>query len=392
MSLSLEQLLTPVTKEQALQLQIDLLVSLGFTGAGSFQPGSWRRSIMEATAELHANVTQTIVVLAGSGFNDTAEGDGLTLLSKSHYDNERTDPVKTIGVTVVGDPEDQGPFTILASELVVRDTINDFTYRNTGTINVAQGETGVAAEIVAEVGGSDRNVANNTITEVVEGPGGLTVNNPDPGSGSWITTSGADAEGDPALKTRNETKWSTLAKEGSPGNAYKNWALEADDSITRSQVDDQNPRGPGTVDQYVAGNAGPVGPTAVTAVQDYINGDTDGIGRRPVTVDYLTIDAIDLPVVVAGEIFILAAKNTPATQLAINEAVIALFKTIPVGGTKLAAPPATGFVLLGDIVTAIKQIDGVLNPALSSPAADVPVPLGNVATPDLTPAFTFTSV
>ena len=92
-------------------------------------------------------------------------------------------------------PYDQATLTQLEA---ADDTIG-LKYRNitAGTIP-AGGSLPLIFE--AESPGAQYNVPNNTITVLNTPLNGVTINNPDPGSGTWITSEGSDVETDERLK------------------------------------------------------------------------------------------------------------------------------------------------------------------------------------------------
>src|SRR5690606_696186 len=82
----------------------------------------------------------------------------------------------------------------------------------------------------AEEPGDDYNLANGTLTVMVTPLAGVTVANPDPGTGTWITQTGADEESDPELRERCRNKWSTLGT-GSTEDSYEFWAKQASNEV-----------------------------------------------------------------------------------------------------------------------------------------------------------------
>lgn len=392
MALSVLQLFDPVTKDEALETILDLLDSVGFN-ATSWQAGSFERTFTEMLAELFADHTVTDVAIARTGFNEEATGDGLTLLSKSHYDNERNEAGETEGlVTLTASADAPGPFTINASDMVGSDKDNGFTYRNITAGTLVAGGT-LQLTVKAEVAGASRNVPNDKITILQTPLQGVTINNPDPGSLTWITQDGVDKEQDPALRERNRTKWATLSL-FAPDAAYINFAREANVAVTKVLVDAQNPRGPGTIDVFIAGDSGSLSPTVVQQVQDFILGDDDGdgipdVGRAPVEVtrDGLlkTISATNFPQTISGLVTLEASKAGVTKQAEIEAAVDAFFKDAvesPIGG-RVLTEGGTGAIRLGRLQRVINAIDGVLNWAPTAPTADVPLTTSQVAVPTI---------
>src|SRR5262245_60767516 len=111
MALSFEQLLSPVTKDQALATLIDVLESLRFP-ARSWESGSIQRTLLEGVALLYSQALGAAVNLAKGGHNATAEGDLLTMFSDSQYDNQRFEGRKTQGMVTLTDAAKTGPHTV----------------------------------------------------------------------------------------------------------------------------------------------------------------------------------------------------------------------------------------------------------------------------------------
>lgn len=381
MPVSLDELIVPVTKDQALTLMFDMLRAHGFPIA-SWQSGSLQRTMFEAFAELASENILVADAIARAGFNPLSSGGWLDLLSESHYDNTRFAAVKTRGKVILTDVASTGPHVIGIDEVVISDAAGR-RYRNVTADTLLLNDF-VELEFEAEIAGADGNVDNDTIVVVVEGPPNVTCNNPDPGSGLWITIEGSNQETDASLRERNATKWATLSVNG-PAEAYVNWARNASPAVTRVWVDDQNPRGPGTVDVYIAGADGPVSGAVVTAVEDYINGDTDQVGRKGIGTDLFVASATQHPIDITAQVYFnptyLVAEITAAVEAAIAEYI----ENVPIGGTKSFDQDAGEF-LLGGFYHALFSIAGVVNIILSAPLTNVALAKGEVAiigTPDI---------
>jgi hypothetical protein len=93
--LTLAQLRTPITEDQAVQTLLDQLQALGFN-VSSWQSGSVERDIVEAIGFVLADSTKSTDALSRLGYNDSATGDALTELSFG--DGRRTD--RTVAVAL----------------------------------------------------------------------------------------------------------------------------------------------------------------------------------------------------------------------------------------------------------------------------------------------------
>jgi uncharacterized phage protein gp47/JayE len=363
MALSLAQLLTPKSEDEALTDLLAILDGLGFS-ASSWQSGSIQRTLVQLVARLQASASNTTLSIAKGRYNDLAEGDWLSLLSTSQFDNTRIAAVATRVTMTLSDPLSVGPTTIVTSQLVAKDQAGA-TYRNNAGGTLAAGGT-LSLQFDAEVAGR-------------ASPSTLTLTTPLAGITAVIATvdpivrPGADAESDSRLRTRNKAKWSTLAY-AAPADAYIAWALAASPSVTRAWVDDLNPRGPGTLDLYLAGPTAPVPGSVLTTVLDYIDGNVDGIYRRPLGSDLQVFSATAASVSITGTLYVLPAYSATAVRDLVYAALEAYFEALPVGGT----------VLVADLYRVIMGITGVRNVHLTAPTVDTTVSASSVPTPAMT--------
>lgn len=361
MGLSVEQLIQPLTQAQALDVVLEILQGLGFELPQSWQPGGIARTQAELSAELGAQYTEVSIALARSGFSKLAEGDWLTLLTESHYDQTRNEAVATQGICrLAASASAPGPFTLAAGEVVIRHAPTGFTYRNITGGTLATGGT-LDLTFEAETAGANRNVTSGTITGLVSDLSGVTVSNPVYADGTWITRLGADRERDAELHERNRTRWATLGY-GGVDAAYVHWGRSANPAIKRVAVDAQNPRGAGTIDVIIAGDLGGL-PSLVIPVKDYLLG-ADGVGRAPLEARaYLEVfSAEELATVEGGIVYIDAAYKDSASKIEEIEAALSeLYTTTPIGGTKLNSSSSAGYVLLATRLRTVTSILGVIN-------------------------------
>ena len=138
-----------------------------------------------------------------------------------------------------------------------------------------------------ESAGSAWNVGSGSITRMktyINGVDAVT------NEADWITVVGADEEEDEALRHRCYLVWEELARGGTAA-AYVSWALSVT-GVTSAFVDDDLPRGEGTLDLYIMGEAGAPDGALIEAVQAVVD------GSCPITADALVRvpDAINVPI------------------------------------------------------------------------------------------------
>ena len=379
--LTLSQLRTPVTETQALTTIFAELESLGFN-ATSWQSGSVQRTFCQMFARVYADWTTYVYYLSLFAFNATSTAGALTEFSDSHFDNQRVTEVNAAGTYTLTGGAVGPPYVVAIGELLVANAAG-VTFRNTTGCTVPASGT-ITCTIEAEVAGSGGNVANNTI-DVLQTPlAGVTGNNPPIAPAvTWLTTQGLDAETDATLRARNTSKWATLSY-AAPPEAYENWAISADTDITRSLVDDTNPRGAGTLDVYIARNNGAAIGADVTTVQAYID------DRRPVTADPEVIAATDAAQAFTATVYVTAALNNTTKQAEIATALATFINGLPIGGTVI--PGGTqGYMLHSELTQAISEVVGVRNITWATPTVNTAIAATAVMTVGAV-TFTYTDI
>ncbi len=366
--LTLADLLKTTSVEDALQLEIDILQSVGFN-ATSWQEGSVQLTFLQMGATLFSTLTELTAAITSFGFNSTSAGDALTLFSDSNYDNQRFTATNTVGTIAHTTITGAGPYVIVVGQLVVQDDINGFTYRNTTADTFTSGST-VTLVYQAEETGAAKDVANNTITTLNTPLAGVSVNNPAIGvTGTWITGSAIDQETDPNLRVRNTTRWATLTGTA-PEDFYNNVVRNSDAAITRSTVDGTNAQGEGTVDIYIAGDG------AVSATEQAI-AQTAVDERRPVSAIATVLLPTNVGTAFVAEVFITASLNSTDEQASIEEAVTDFVNDQPIGGINFGGGGIVPFSILSQTVT---DFVSVVNVIWSSPTADISLAPNELAT------------
>ena len=375
--LSLGVLLKTTSVADALQLEIDILQSLGFN-ATSWQEGSVQLTFLEMGATLYSNLTELTAAITSFGFNSTATGDALELLSDSNYDNQKFKATNTVGTIAHTTITGAGPYVVLVGQLVVQDDVNGFTYRNTTGGTFTSGST-IDLVYKADETGANRNVSNNTITTLNTPLAGVSVNNPGPGAGAiWVTGAAIDTETDPNLRTRNTTRWATLTITA-PEDAYNNIVRNSTAAITRSTVNANNPTGTGTLDIYIAGPLGAVTGTEQTIAQTAVD------IKRPVTALPTVRLPTTIPITFAATVFITASLDTAAERTAIKQAVVDFINDQEIGGTDFGSGGVVPFSILSQTVTDFASVQNVNWTTVDYPGApaapgDVPLAPNEIAT------------
>jgi phage-related baseplate assembly protein len=382
MTILLEQLRTVPTRSQTLQWYLDQLQSLGFNVNG-WQSGTPQRTLLLGLSRVTTNFAEIAKQIVELSFNDLARGAALEAYSIARFGNAPK-PGSRAKHTVTLTNGGAVPYTIQVGQLLLA-TKQNVQFRNVTGGTVAAGGT-LAITVEALKKGSAGNVAENALTVMVTPLAGVSAANL-PGS---LVSSGEDPELDTALRLRNSTQWARLTVE-LVADSYINIALSASENIRRAAVNDTNPRGAGTIDVYIAGAGGTVGPTETAAAQNYFRDrafQTEGypadptpappMGANPDPTRVLVIPSGGTPVDVAGTIYYGSTFKQTDVQTKVEAAIQAFIALTPIGGYPYPAP---GKVLPKEnLVNAILKVPGVRTVVLTTPAADVPLVGFDVAT------------
>ncbi len=364
--LTLAQLRTEITEDQATQLLIDQLTIAGFSGT-SWQSGSEQRTTLEMMGWVYASSSQLAASAVDFAFNEASSGDALTEFSDSHYDNQRVVAGAAQHTCTLTCAAGSGPYTPAVGDLVGTDGV--VTFRNiTGGEALVEGGT-LDLTFQAETTGAAGNVAVGTITTLNTPLAGVTINNPDLGAGTSVTTLGQDDELDPALQARNRTKWASLPIE-TPADGYEYIARTAVSNI-RVKVDDSNPRGPGTIDIYIAGGSGVATSAEEAAVQAAYDARIMGALHDAVI---SASDTVNFVFTVYYESGLVAAE----LKVLVDAAITAYVNGAPIDGYDYSPGPS-GVLLYNDLTRVIEAVEGVTTVVLTTPAADFSVTAWRVA-------------
>lgn len=369
---TLKSLITPVTKDQAMANALATLASLGFPTT-NWASDSVPMATLHSFTELYADARTAIYNIATGGYLDLAVGPWLTLLAKSQYGLDRKEAVYAEGLATLTAAPTSGPHTIAVGQLTIASTSGRRFRNTTGGVLALGG--GLQLSWKAESPGSDWNVGVGTITTIVAGAlAGVTVANPTIGGGTWLTVSGANEESDPQLKIRCRTRWAVLAAPTGPRDAYIAYALDPANGapgVRRVYVDDANPRGPGSVDVYIAGEITTSTPTEITLVDAFIQ------PRRAISSDILILAAKEKSIPIVGTAY--ARATLGLTSVVASDAIVAYFKTLDIGGDDIPAL-APARVFRDQIEKPVLNL-GATSFVLTDPAIDTPLAKNEIAVP-----------
>lgn len=370
--LTLEQLTTPVTEDEALATLLSIATELGFQ-ATSWQTGSAQVRFFRLLARTWSKVSSTVSLIAAGGFTSlaaTTEGASgfLRLLARYFYDIEPLEAQPTIGKILLTSSPGAPVHTWSAGDMIIAneeqgiDGAITFTCTEGGTLGP---DSSITIEFKADVAGTSGNLAPNTPLFFWTPYVGVTATNPAllPASNTWITTPGEDEESDQRLFLRCMGRWSRLSYSNIDG-AYVGWALEALPALTRVTIDSSP--GDGTVRIIGATALGGLSPTQITTIEDYINGVNDGVGRRPINdiVSAVSADTVTTPALTVTAYVITGIIGVEAAELVIAQKLLAFIGQQPIGGVRLQG--SQGRILFDDLLeTAKTAAPGIRSVSLS---------------------------
>lgn len=376
MSYTLADLLDPPDETALTTTMLAALTSVGFP-VTSWPSGGAGRTLVQAFARVLAdalglvgNVARGSLLDLAPGTDPGSPGDWLTLFALSNYGLTRRAAASAVVKVRLAAASGAGPYTITPGQLwALSTTGRRYNSANTGSVTVTAGPSTVDIELRAESPGAAYNLglgAALTLETPLPGVTVLSIESSS-GSGTAMVTAGTDQERDAALRARCRSRWATIGLQHT-ADAYDALARQVPSVgdplvslVTRTKVDDTNPRGAGTVNVWIAGEAGPLDAPEEAAVDAYLQ------DRKSVTADLQVQNATAVPVNVTATIY--ARNNSDASDEA-EERVTNAINAVAIGGTVYRAQ------LLEELMTPA----GVFNAVISSPTGDTALDPDEVAT------------
>lgn len=214
--------------------------------------------------------------------------------------------------------------------------------------------------VEAEKAGAEYNVSENQITVsmiYLSGVSGIT------NEQGWIYSEGADIESEASLRNRTIASWSELSTNTTAARLKA--AVEAIPGVMCAYIDDQHPRGQGTVDVIVVGAAGETSEELVRKAQeetDKLKDNYEDYLAKPGTVIYQDVD--------------ITLYLKPGASTADMESAA---KALISGAMKLSSRTDFNLFLQDDIRYVLKKsIPDYRKTIFTSPASDVEMAVGTV--------------
>ena len=355
--LTYAQLTTPVTPNQAADTILGYLSALKFNTT-SWESGSTQLTIVMTVAWLYSKITEMVAALTSGGYNATAEKEWLTRYSASRFQNYRYEAKQARHRIKFTCASNAGPYSPAVGRIVVTDGVSTFRLVDDDTYPVVAIPSGGSVYMVCECerAGAIGNSSVGTINRMVTTYVGVTCTNEEITESSSVTQQGIDEETDERLRVRNSTKWANLSIEVTIDSVVQT-CLASSDYVQKVAVDDTNPRGAGSVDVYVFGEAGAIGSTTLAVVQTALDKRFIGNTREDDTKRALAINATAAVLQLTGTVYCYPGM-TAVAKTNVEAALAALLKATPIGGQDMAPGPINAIVL-NDIAQAIEGATGV---------------------------------
>lgn len=385
MALPIDTLITPITEDEAMTLELQVATSLGLVTT-AWQPVSPERTILQTMAVIIADFSVDVNLTARMGFASLAAQLAspipMDLVSKEVYNVDRI-PASYASCDSTGFSMTNaggvtyGPFT--PGQLIVSNPVTGKQYVNSATVTITASATTPVA-LISQAAGAAYTSGPGTITNLVKPLTDVTCTN----TASLV---GADAESNSALLVRDQAKLGALSPNG-PSQAYYFVATSILDAaqpfynaaltepITRVLVVST----PARTATYLANAAGPPSAPDVVIINAAIQA-----WAVPLGITATVAAAGSTTQAVTSTVYVPAAAGlvTPAVQNAVAAALAAYFEALPIGGITDAT---TNVIPVGGLRGVIYQAIAALSPSysakmsvtLATPSVDVAVATTNV--------------
>lgn len=374
MTAPLEDLITPLTREQVQEKIYDTLATLGVRTT-SWKPGAVARAIITACSIVLASFTKLTAAIARSGFLEYAEGAWLAVVAKQVFDVDKRLATFASGEVTLSNGGG-GIYTIGPYDLIVSNADTGAQYRNTTGFTLgAMASTTIP--IVAVEAGAGSSSAAGSITEFVTPLLEVTATNA-------VAVIGLDDESDPELRSRCWEKLGSLSPFG-PWDAYSYAARSArrmDGSavaVSRVRVTKD---GFGHVTVYTATPTGTV-TGSVGDLSTDLGAVDDAVQKRaaPLAMTATTVSASAVVVAISVRLWVLNTSKLSRAQIeaTVSSRLQTFFRSQPIGGHVVGGDPGKLFhdALVSVIGGALPEI---IHVQVDTPAADTTLTIGQVAT------------
>ena len=346
------------------ELVSSMLTAIGQrTGLTNFNIGSVVRTLTEVLAEVVGELYAFGAEMLKQGFLDTATGIWLDRKARE-YGLERKPAIKTEGMVIYARPVAKSTnIPIPAGSIVTTpkdQSGREYRFFTTEDAILESGQISVQVPVIAESTGSSFNVGPASITKMKTYINGIsTVTN----ETDWIIKVGVDEEKDAALRQRCFLAWEELSQGGTAA-VYVSWALSVP-GVKSAFVDDTLPRGEGTVDIYIMGEAGPPDAALIEAVQTVID------SKRPITADARVLSPDIVLVNISMTVTPSAGYEPIGIEAEIRRRLSVYFGDIEDSDLSIQPLGVGKDVVLSRLINLAMNVEGVYMVDVGSPASNI---------------------
>lgn len=340
---SFNDLIKIPSKDDVLNTFVGLLRLAGFP-VSSWHSGSVLRETVESESSYFNDLHTSVQKIGKAGLIKLAaeiDDAWVDLVADNVFAEERKPAIYTQGKATLYDDGGIGPLMIQPGTFWIANADKSLRFVNVdeAPVMVPLGGSAVLT-FQAESPGTNWNVGNEALTEILTPQPGLRVVNGALDTGTWITQQGANTESNAALVQRCLDKWATLGS-GANEAAYRYYATSSSSEITRVRV--YSP-GAGSVRVVVAGDAGPVSAAALAKAASIIE------AKRPLGVpDIQTLNATVFSQVVAGALAVRYGRDPAAALAKAQGAGDALARATAIGAKKVSREQIIRALLVDDL-------------------------------------------
>lgn len=330
----------------------------------NLRPGGVFYTLLEMGHQALADLYALFKEVVPQFYLDTATGDWLELKA-AEYAVYRKPALKTRGNVIFTRESSDGNLIIPAGTEVATKVDyngNRLKFIVTEQAVIADGFFEGPVPVEAEFAGVEYNIGAGMITELLTHINGIVQVRNEEG---WITREGTDEENDESLRARAKNAWYNLSVSGTRA-AYENWAKEIN-GVVAVWVNDQHPRGQGTVDVVITSTAGIPSADLIQQVQSHID------SKRPVCTDVLVMGpqaiTVDFDVILQLSY---AYGDTSEIANRAAEIIDIMFRYGDTAYPEIRKiSPQIGLVK-NQVIANLLTIKDAFNVVLNAPAADVP--------------------
>jgi uncharacterized phage protein gp47/JayE len=331
----------------------------------NLRPGGVFYTLLEMANQGLADLYELLRDNTPNLYLDTAEGDWLDFKA-AEYEVYRKAAQKTQGNVTFGRSASSGNVVIPAGTIVATpvDAAGDSLQFSVITQTVLpDGQTTITVPVEAEFAAANYNVGTGLINHLVTYIAGIDyVSN----SEDWITREGTDEETDDSLRLRVSLRWQQLST-GAGRDAYISWAQEIP-GVAVINIDDQHPRGQGSIDVIITSAAGIPSQALIDEVQSHLDikkpltANVLALGPTPVTIDW------DIDLYVDPDHGDLDEIEAQAAQI-----IDIMFMYGDTDHPEIKKVSTSLGVICAQAIANLMTIENVDNVVINQPAADVPI-------------------